>query len=480
MTCHECVEALIAGEDPSEVDAHLSECADCRERRQVAARLRSASRELSSMPAFADAAALACRRPATRARPIWIAAAAAAVLALAVPGVWMALDSDRAVTVASVEGSLARPENPGLPLAPVSDAVPRGPLAAIGRGARVTTREGADLSFAPGAEFNFESAQDVSLLQGEVECRISPAGSPAPFRVRVPGGMVETTGTHFRVRIMNQRTAWTVAVAVFAGSVTFAADSGRREPISEGQLLRLPAWTLTSIQDGELEELIEKLGSEEYPTREAAEKRLIEMGAANLPRLKKAQDEVKDAEIRSRLERIVAKLEGREQAPPDPDPNRNPIPGAQGSGGIPGGMVGKQDKLPPLEYKELPKADDLKGPLGLEGELLDKVRRIFENADKLAEELQKRADEMKKLLQNAAGGAGVPPPREAYLDYAKAMNGLRQLPDNVLKDLKELLKKEQTDKLDDILKQRREAKKKRQDEELKKAQEKWNQNRQEK
>jgi len=477
MNCQEFVDALIAGEPAPEIDTHLSECADCSERHQVVARLRSASRELAAQPAFADAASMACRRPAAHARPIWIAAAAAAVLALAVPGVWMALDSTRVVPVARIEGDLARPENPTLPLAPVSDAVPSGPLAAIGRGARVVTREGADLSFAPGAEFNFESAQTVSLLQGEVECRISlPSGSPAPFRVRVPGGQVEATGTHFRVRIMNQRISGTVAIAVFAGSVAFAADSGRREAVSEGMLLRLPAWTMTSIQDGELEELIEKLGAEEYLTREASEKRLVELGKDNLPRLKKAQEEAKDAEVRTRLERIVAKLEGREPAKPAPDPNRNPLPGTQNSSGLPGGVP---DKLPPLEYKEMPRADDLKGPLGLEGELFDEVRRLFEHADKLSEELQKRADEMKKVMQNAAGG-NAPPPREAYMDYAKAMNGLRQLPDDVTKGLKELMKEDKAGKLDEILKQRREAKKKRLDEERKKAAEKWNQNRQDK
>src|SRR5439155_26010658 len=59
-----------------------------------------------------------------------------------------------------------------------------------------------------------------------------------------------------------------------------------------------------------VEQLIERLGSSDFPTREAASRGLSKLSAAALPILRKAQDHP-DAEIRRRLEELIPELEGR-------------------------------------------------------------------------------------------------------------------------------------------------------------------------
>ena len=64
-----------------------------------------------------------------------------------------------------------------------------------------------------------------------------------------------------------------------------------------------------------VEQLIEQLGEPDYAKREAAEQRLMELGAITIPALRKAVDHA-DAEISLRAERVIAELTGGNAAPP--------------------------------------------------------------------------------------------------------------------------------------------------------------------
>lgn len=70
-----------------------------------------------------------------------------------------------------------------------------------------------------------------------------------------------------------------------------------------------------------VEELVKKLGAEEYKTREEAAKKLEGMGAEVLPKLKEAREKTDDLETKSRLGDIISKLEKpavEEEAPAKP------------------------------------------------------------------------------------------------------------------------------------------------------------------
>lgn len=64
-----------------------------------------------------------------------------------------------------------------------------------------------------------------------------------------------------------------------------------------------------------VEQLVGRLGDAEYAQREAAERRLLELGQMTIPALRKAVDNP-DAEISMRAERILAELSGEGAAPP--------------------------------------------------------------------------------------------------------------------------------------------------------------------
>jgi hypothetical protein len=64
------------------------------------------------------------------------------------------------------------------------------------------------------------------------------------------------------------------------------------------------------IPDKEFDKLIEQLGDNEFKTREAAEKELIKKAtAADLKRMREIRDKTNDAEVRTRLRRILGKVE---------------------------------------------------------------------------------------------------------------------------------------------------------------------------
>lgn len=63
--------------------------------------------------------------------------------------------------------------------------------------------------------------------------------------------------------------------------------------------------------------LIGELGAEEFGTREAAEKSLIEMGAPVLPQVKEALADTKDTEARTRLDRVRKALALAGETDPD-------------------------------------------------------------------------------------------------------------------------------------------------------------------
>jgi hypothetical protein len=59
-----------------------------------------------------------------------------------------------------------------------------------------------------------------------------------------------------------------------------------------------------------VDDWVGRLGAPEYETREAAQKKLLDMGRQILPQLKAALERAEDPEIRSRLETILNQLEG--------------------------------------------------------------------------------------------------------------------------------------------------------------------------
>ncbi|MBI2932380.1 MAG: PDZ domain-containing protein [Planctomycetes bacterium] len=73
-------------------------------------------------------------------------------------------------------------------------------------------------------------------------------------------------------------------------------------------ILWVGAWAQEEGADGRIDRLIQDLGANEYPTREAAEQELVKIGAAAVPALKKALEDP-DAERADRARRILEKLE---------------------------------------------------------------------------------------------------------------------------------------------------------------------------
>ena len=68
----------------------------------------------------------------------------------------------------------------------------------------------------------------------------------------------------------------------------------------------------TAEEKARIEELIEQLGSEDFETREAAEKELIKMGLVVIPFVRKAQTESEDPEVRMRCKSALAELRVKE------------------------------------------------------------------------------------------------------------------------------------------------------------------------
>jgi len=236
----------------SELRLHVESCAKCGSRlgdmRRAAEGLRAwdPTEEARSTAARVVQATLPALSPAARngrpapsaspaprriLRPLLAAGACAAALAAALIGVWsdggtagpVGLPSGAGFKV--IQGELAR-----LPDATDFEA---------GTGGVTLTNEAGDRAvFSPRARFDIRDSRTLSLSSGDLECEIiAPARSP--FRVRVPGGTVQVTGTRFLLSA-STRAEWVVALAVMEGTVVYSGENGRSAQIAEGQFLFVP------------------------------------------------------------------------------------------------------------------------------------------------------------------------------------------------------------------------------------------------
>lgn len=459
MTCDEFRARLDAGSNPPS-ERHAASCPDCAELLWVRDRL-AALREArdEAYPEFEAAARRALVAPeAEPARGSPILWAAAAVLALALPGLWIAF---------SGSPERARIESGGVVEGTTGRGIPRAvPLRAASRGLVLRTPAGDRIRLFPEARFVFEGERRLSLLEGTMECRVVPGREPA-FVAVVPGGRIEGSGTRFRVETMKG----TMILAVLSGSVIFASEDGGRRQVDEGRTLRVSSgvWTL---QD-ELDELIRRLGDEDFETREAAQKRLIEMGAKNLPRLKAALKETKDPEIQSRLGQIIRMLEppDRVPQPPKPQVRGQSLPARRIPGRGP--EAPNRPSLPRLQYEEIPRPEDLEKPLQLDKEKLEELEKIYKEFDERRDEIQKKLDAMRRGFEKRGRAGPQGGLREAWRKWGELSRTLGRLPDDLVKRVRKALDEEQAKKFDEMLKELREEKRKEQEARLKKLREQY-------
>lgn len=232
MNCEqarESMDALALGtlDDAAPVNEHLRTCSACARGFDRVRGLVALLEKAADAPFEGGAVSLA---PAPRrARPIrWMMAAA--ILLLAVPGVWFVLQTP--AEIRTIEGSLLRYDTQE----PVR-AIPIGvPLVAGPQGARLEELEGGRLVLQPACEIVFQGPRNFQLKRGELECQ---ARSLA-MSVRVPSGMVEAASTSvLRITAMNQ-SKWVVVILVLSGSALYSEPS-RSATIAAGQSLRVSA-----------------------------------------------------------------------------------------------------------------------------------------------------------------------------------------------------------------------------------------------
>ena len=90
-----------------------------------------------------------------------------------------------------------------------------------------------------------------------------------------------------------------------------------------------------ALQDQDrIQDLIRKLGSDEFTTREQASEELKKAGKTAREALKKAADESDDPEVRQRARSILEELAKAERPQPQPQLRRVPAPGLQGFSGV--------------------------------------------------------------------------------------------------------------------------------------------------
>ncbi|HLG41990.1 MAG TPA: FecR domain-containing protein [Planctomycetota bacterium] len=176
-------------------------------------------------------------------RPLIAAGACAVAVVAALIGLWSVGQTEgpvEAPTVAdfkTIQGDLAQ-----LPGAPT--------LEAGAAGVTLVNSSGDRAVFSPRARFAIQDSRTIALSGGDLECDIvTPAISP--FRVQVPEGSIQVTGTRFVVSA-STRSEWAVALAVLEGTVVFSGKSGRSAQIAAGQFLFVPPvgdWKHSKVLD---------------------------------------------------------------------------------------------------------------------------------------------------------------------------------------------------------------------------------------
>lgn len=154
------------------------------------------------------------------------------------------------------------------------------------------------------------------------------------------------------------------ALLLLGAGAAFAQD---REPLSQEAFDRL----------------VEKLGYEDFETREAAHRELESYGREILPRLKEAHEKAKDLERRTRLDEIIRKIESPPMAKPA---ERNRLPEQEFGGG---GVFRIERGDPKKALEEMNK-------------LIEQMKRVLENKDLSDEEKLREMTRLSAQLQSAA------------------------------------------------------------------------------
>ncbi len=143
----------------------------------------------------------------------------------------------------------------------------------------------------------------------------------ATLNVRTEDGMGSQTVAHIRSITHDKEDPSRLAIKLWDHSVikgvldpdelSFVVAGGLTVKLESSQIITLTRPVVTPPKDwvSRVEALVKQLGSEVWKEREAAHQRLAKMPREIVPILKKYLDD-KDLEIRHRVERIIATLEG--------------------------------------------------------------------------------------------------------------------------------------------------------------------------
>lgn len=195
-----------------------------------------------------------------------------------------------------------------------------------------------------------------------------------------------------------RRTIVVLSVA-FIASLLVAQDSQRNEQRSDK----------TASPAKEIEGLIEKLGAEEFAEREAAMKRLIEIGRPAVDALRKAL-ESDDPEVVWRARKALEKILGEENGDYEPE-RKFPFPWGKGF-------------LPPDDWFEELRKETEK----MREETLKELRRLFPEAAKEMEEMERRFGKLPRLPE--------PPLPEGFDELFKRMKEVNRRLKKMLEETK--------------------------------------------
>jgi hypothetical protein len=364
----------VADESAEPLLAHAVACAEC-------------ARGLDLLEALPRVLPIEARPQPGRLRPLH-GLAAAALLLLAGLAAWLLVPTE-----VTLEGTW-------------TDPLPVGrPLRVGAAGATLAGPDGVRIFFAADSELRSSGNLEHTIERGEAECLL-PA-SAGPLSLRVPGGRISADDAHFKVIAMKYP-GQTLFVTILIGSASFAAESGRRADLSQGDSLRISTegeWTLVQDQPKppspeSVERLLARLESGDPDERAGARRALRERGPEVLPDLQAALQASRETSVRDQLKWLIQKIEEEREADfgrlmVKIATVRRRIAEAERATGVEDvyAVDGK------LRYGDIPSPPKLGEILGLKGQAVERLGKAFEEFEAARREARSRIDGVFKRQQ---------------------------------------------------------------------------------